>query len=113
LANEAVSSAQAVKEMEREKSELETRVTELHSDNEAVARSQKELRSDALVDAPKVLHSLGLYKNISRVKWDYDSPTMKGVITHRTGVYPFNYPEADYDSINSLWDLIASAGRSR
>eukprot|EP00007_Cunea_sp_BSH-02190019_P009621 CAMPEP_0174241094 /NCGR_PEP_ID=MMETSP0417-20130205/21766_1 /TAXON_ID=242541 /ORGANISM="Mayorella sp, Strain BSH-02190019" /LENGTH=191 /DNA_ID=CAMNT_0015320289 /DNA_START=59 /DNA_END=630 /DNA_ORIENTATION=- len=110
LANEAVSSAQAVKEMEKEQKELEARLQQLSVENEKLVQSEKQLRSETIVDAPKVAHSLSLYKNISRVKWDYDAASMKGVITRRTEVYPFNYPEANYDSINTLWDLIASAG---
>jgi hypothetical protein len=74
-----------------------------------VNESLMELKQSKLVEIPLIKHALGLYANITSLRWDYSVDTVKGNITKSDDVIAFDFPAtaSSFEVANKLWDMMA------
>jgi hypothetical protein len=67
-----------------------------------------ELKQSRLVEIPIIKHALGLYANITALRWDYASDNIKGHVTRVDDVQQFELPAtmSDYEVANKLWEMM-------
>ena len=88
----------------------------LNSEKEVVKAKQKELASAMQqseahkeVDVPRVRYALSLYYNMTKIRWDFNCPTVKGYVSSEKALRKFNIDQtkqSEFDTINLLWDMI-------
>jgi len=84
----------------------ETRVSELSAREQTV-------RQQEAVEVPRARHTISLYANISSIRWDFNSPLVKGFVTSAegAGIKAFEMDPvqtSSFEMTNRLWDLIDS-----
>ena len=73
---------------------------------------EQQLRQQENVEVPRARHTISLYANISSIRWDCSSPSIKGWITSASGSgmkafeMDANHKHTDYAVTNYLWDLM-------
>ena len=67
-----------------------------------------ELKQTKLVEIPLIKHALGLYANITNLRWKYESDTVRGYITKKDDVVNFEFPKdaSAFDVCNQLWAIM-------
>ncbi len=60
------------------------------------------------MEIPIIKHALGLYANITALRWDYESDNIKGHVTHVDDVQQFDFPAtmSNFEAANRLWEMM-------
>ncbi len=77
---------------------------------ELSAREQ-QIRQQENVEVPRARHTISLFANISSIRWDYNSPNVKGWVTSASGggMKAFEMDlqrHTDFETSNYLWELM-------
>eukprot|EP01104_Vermistella_antarctica_P003302 TRINITY_DN13475_c0_g1_i1.p1 TRINITY_DN13475_c0_g1~~TRINITY_DN13475_c0_g1_i1.p1 ORF type:complete len:208 (+),score=74.63 TRINITY_DN13475_c0_g1_i1:41-625(+) len=103
----------SITKLEAQYASLHTQLTDVKADEIKTNQARKENEEEAVSDMPRIKHALGLYANISRIRWDYEADNVVGYVSSPAGkadIRPFALDAQKYDSFritNYLWDLMA------
>lgn len=94
--------------MEQQGQNLEQRLLEIEAQKRDLQEQMLELKQSKLVEIPLIKHALGLYANITNLRWAYDADTIKGHITKSDDLKPFDFPLDSnmVDVCDRLWDMM-------
>lgn len=73
---------------------------------------EQQCKQQESVEVPRAKHMISLYANISSIRWDFASPSIKGWITSAQGKgmkafeMEANHKHTDFAVTNYLWDLM-------
>mmetsp|Transcript_13182 Transcript_13182/g.15995 ORF Transcript_13182/g.15995 Transcript_13182/m.15995 type:complete len:209 (+) Transcript_13182:31-657(+) len=100
---------------QEERLKLEEEVQSLEKRMESLSIEKNTIEKNTAASAPVMQHLLGLYANVTKIKWDFDSENVAGVVTdaaNRGLVRKFDLSPKDSNSFeiaNSIWDVISNA----
>lgn len=94
--------------MEQQGQLLEQQMLEIEAQKRDMQEQLLELKQSKLVEIPLIKHALGLYANITNLRWQYDADTVKGHITKTDDVKAFDFPkETDpVEVADKLWNMM-------
>lgn len=97
---------EAVAQQERA---LDLKLAQVQAQKNDVDESLLELKQTKLVEIPLIKHALGLYANITSLRWDYSSESIKGHVARDDDVREFEFPAnaSRAQVANKLWDMMA------
>ena len=90
-------------------SELVThQLRELEAQKHDLKEQELELKNTKLTEIPVIKHALGLYANITNLRWNYDSDqVVKGHITKNDDVRNFEIKDTDAVRVaDQLWGMM-------
>lgn len=87
---------------------LEGKLAEVESQKHDIAESLLELKQNKLQEIPIIKHALGLYANITNLRWDYEADSIKGHVTRADDVQQFELSAStsNFDAANRLWEML-------
>uniref|UniRef100_A0A7S3PP82 Kinetochore protein Spc24 n=1 Tax=Aplanochytrium stocchinoi TaxID=215587 RepID=A0A7S3PP82_9STRA len=100
-------------EQQHHEKDIEAEVEALEKKMESLQLEQEELEKKAAASVPLMQHLLSLYANITKIKWDFSSESVAGVVSDAEGkgvVRQFDYSLENHTSFelaNNIWDVIS------
>jgi hypothetical protein len=84
------------------------KMLEIEAQKQDINEQLMELKQSKLVEIPVIKHALGLYANITNLRWDYDAKTVKGYIAKTDDVKHFDIKDSE-NSVrvaDQLWGMM-------
>ena len=88
----------AMQAMEQQGQLMEQKMLEIEAQKRDLEEQMLELKQSKLVEIPLIKHALGLYANITNLRWQYEADSIKGTIVKADDVKSFDYPK-DADAV--------------
>lgn len=87
---------------------LDHKLKDIEAKKQDLEEQMLELKQTKLVEIPVIKHALGLYANITNLRWQYDTEDIKGHVSKADDVKSFEFPkDADmFEVCNNLWEMI-------
>ena len=91
---------------------LQQSITACDTQAKELSAREQQCKQQESVEVPRAKHMISLYANISSIRWDFASPSIKGWITSAQGKgmkafeMEANHKHTDFAVTNYLWDLM-------
>ncbi len=94
--------------MEGQEELIAHKMQEIEAQKRDINEQMLELKQSKLVEIPVIKHALGLYANITNLRWDYNANTIKGYIAKTDDVKHFDIKDSEnvVRVADQLWGMM-------
>jgi chromosome segregation ATPase len=107
LKNDEAVTLNSIKKMEEELKKNNDNIEKLKKACSEIERETIQFRESVLSQLPRSRHAVSLYRTISGIMWDFESPRVKGVMVlkHKVKTFDLN-ATSKYEIAQALWKMM-------
>ena len=100
-----------IRRLQAETEGLRQRISGAEAKAQELSAQEQQVRQQESLEVPRARHTISLYANISSIRWDYSSTSVKGWVTSAqgSGMKAFEmepHRHTDFAVTNYLWELM-------